>query len=157
VREIEVERERREVGKLVEEGERGKKGEGGGRWTEEGRRREVDGRGKEGRGRKEARGRKGLGDDMQMHPCRSEGKQCAICMESVVAKIIKSERRFGILGKSISHELHPPKPIPYTHPAHVINHTPIHTAHDPLHPPMPIPSTHPAYVINHTYLHVTYT
>ena len=31
--------------------------------------------------------------------CRSEGKQCAICMEIVTEKLVMSERRFAILRK----------------------------------------------------------
>ncbi len=33
---------------------------------------------------------------------RSEGKHCAICMECVVNKMNKSDRRFGILGEFCS-------------------------------------------------------
>ena len=29
--------------------------------------------------------------------CRSEGKTCGVCMEQVMAKLMRSERRFGIM------------------------------------------------------------
>ena len=33
--------------------------------------------------------------------CRSEGKTCGVCMEQVMAKLMRSERRFGIMCKRI--------------------------------------------------------
>ena len=39
--------------------------------------------------------------------CRSEGKQCAICMEVVTEKLVMNERRFAILRKlRLCHNYH---------------------------------------------------